>query len=111
MAKQIKAKKQTATEHKESTIESVGTRGRVFEGYIIKKFPHRAVIEYEATVYVKKYERFYKKKSKLHARIPAEMQVKVGDYVRIKECRQLSKIINHMVIEKVRSKETQGDKK
>ena len=81
------------------------TRGRVFEGTITKRFPMRAVVEFERTVYVKKYQRFYKKKTRLHSRIPEGMNVVVGDYVRVRECRPLSKIIHSVVIEKVRSVE------
>jgi small subunit ribosomal protein S17 len=110
MVKQTKQKQKTQ-EAKESSMKAVGTRGRVFEGYVVKKFNHRAVIEYESTVFVRKYERFYKKKSKLHARIPANMSLEIGDYVKIKGCRPLSKIINHVVIEKIRSVDSKEIKK
>jgi len=84
---------------------SVGTRGRTFEGYVIKKFPGRVVIEYERTVFVYKYERYYKKKSRIHARLPATIDVNIGDYIKVQECRPLSKIIHAVVIGKVRSAE------
>jgi small subunit ribosomal protein S17 len=101
-----KEKKKSNKEEKEVSKKNlVGTRGRVFEGFVIKKFLERAVIEYERTVFIKKYERFYKKKSKIHARIPEGMVILEGDYVKVRECRPLSKIIHHIVIEKVRSAE------
>lgn len=80
----------------------VGTRGRVFKGKVIKKFDTRVVIEFERTLYVKKYERFTKKKTKLHARLPEGMKIEVGDYIKIRECRPLSKIIHFMVECKVK---------
>jgi len=85
----------------------LSTRGRKFEGYVIKKFPRRIVIEFEKTIYVKKYERYVKKKTKLHARLPECMKDKVmiGDYVEIKECRPLSKIIHFVLIKILRKKE------
>lgn len=83
----------------------VGTRGRVFQGTITKKFPTRAVIEFERTVYVPKYERYYKKKTRLHARLPKHINVEIGDLVRIRECRPLSKIIHFIITEKIKSKE------
>lgn len=104
MAKQTKQK----TETKEQKIElPVTTRGRVFEGTVTKKFHKRIVLEFERTVYVKKYERFYKKKTKLHARLPEAMdkEIQVGDYIEIKECRPLSKLIHFVVIRKIRSSE------
>lgn len=81
----------------------IGTRGRIFAGNVVKKFPTRVVIELERTLYVPKYERFHKKKTKLHAKVPDNMNIEVGDYVRIQECRPLSKIIHSVVIENVRS--------
>lgn len=83
----------------------VGTRGRMFQGYVIKKFPGRVVIESERTVRVLKYERFALKKTKLHARIPKGMEVNIGDYIKVQECRPLSKIIKFIVIEIIRRKE------
>lgn len=80
----------------------VGTRGRVFEGFVTKKFSTRAVVEFERTVFVKKYERFYKKKTRLHARLPLGMDVDIGDLVRVRETRPLSKIIHFLVVEVVR---------
>lgn len=103
-------KKQKQKTEKKEITSAVGTRGRVFEGTIIKKFPGRVVVTFERTVYVPKYERFYKKQTKLHARIPEGMELNVGDYVKVRETRKLSKIINFMVIEKVRSQENSGEK-
>ena len=80
----------------------VATRGRIFQGYATKVFPGRVVVEFERTLYVKKYERFTKSKTRLHARIPEGMTLSVGDYVKVRECRPLSKIIHFVVIEIVR---------
>ncbi len=103
-------KKQSKKEQKESadaaTLASsskISTRGRIFEGTIMKKFPTRVIIEMERVAYIKKYERFYKKKSKIHARLPSGIDVAVGDIIQIQECRPLSKIIHAIVIKKVKS--------
>ena len=87
-------------------------RGRSFKGNVIKKFPKRVVIEFERTLFVKKYERYSKRKTKLHARLPECMkdQINVGDYIEIKECRPISKIIHFIAIGKVSDKETKEDK-
>ncbi len=78
-------------------------RGRVFEGRIIKKFHKRITIEFERMVYVKKYERYSKSKTKIHARLPTcmEKEFQIGDLIKIQECRPLSKIIHFVVISKV----------
>ena len=82
---------------------TLSARGRSFEGKVIKKFPHRLTIAFERTVYVSKYERYAKAMTKLHARLPKcmEKDIQVGDYIRITECRPLSKIIHFVVTEKI----------
>ena len=79
-------------------------RGRTFKGYITKKFHKRIVIEFERIIYVRKYERYAKKKTKIHAWLPECMHnnVKVVDYVLVGECRPLSKIIHFVFVEKIR---------
>ncbi len=91
--------------------KTLGTRGRTFKGTVIKKFPKRVVIEFERTIYIKKYERYSKRKTKLHARLPEEMtkEINLGDYIEIRECRPLSKIIHFIVIGKA-SKEAKEAK-
>ena len=86
--------------------KAVGTRGRVFEGLVVRKFPKRITIEFERTLFIHKYERFIKKKTRIHARLPDEIanDINISDYVRVKECRPLSKIIHFIVIKKLRSR-------
>ncbi|MFC1710649.1 30S ribosomal protein S17 [Nanoarchaeota archaeon] len=86
------------------------TRGKIFEGAVIKKFPKRITIEFERMTYVRKYERYAKSKTKIHARLPIcmEKQINVGDHIRIQECRPLSKIIHFTVISKIKNN---GNKK
>lgn len=98
------AKKKT-TEKKERRL--VSARGRIFQGTVIKKFQKRIVIELIRTVYVKKYERYQKKKTKIHARIQEGQEVEVGDVVRVMECRPLSKLVHAVMVENV----SKGDKK
>ena len=85
---------------------SLKVRGRTFRGTVIKKFPKRVVIEFERTLYIKKYERYSKSKTKLHAKLSdcLNSEVNVGDYIEIVECRPLSKIIKFVVTKKIRDK-------
>lgn len=84
---------------------SLSARGRAFEGYVVKKFPRRIAIEFERTIYIPKYERYMKTKTRLHARLPKCMEeIKIGDYVEIKECRPLSKIIHFVLIKIIKRK-------
>ncbi|MEK6906389.1 MAG: 30S ribosomal protein S17 [Nanoarchaeota archaeon] len=82
-------------------------RGRIFEGKVIKKFPKRVVIEFERMIYIRKYERYAKSKTRIHARLPICMtdKINVGDLIKVQECRPLSKIIHSVVIEKIKDKE------
>jgi small subunit ribosomal protein S17 len=79
-------------------------RGRIFKGVVIKKFHKRIVIEFQRMIYVRKYERYAKSKTKIHARLPTcmEKEINIGDYVKVQECRPLSKMIHFAVIGKVK---------
>ena len=85
---------------------SLKVRGKIFEGEVIKKFPKRIVIQFERMIYVRKYERYKKSKTKIHARLQDCMKddVQVGDMIRIQECRPLSKIVHFIVLGKVGGK-------
>lgn len=82
-------------------------RGRVFEGIVIKKFHKRVVIELERMIYIRKYERFAKSKTKIHARLPEclEKAINIGDSIKVQECRPLSKIIHFVIIKKIKDAE------
>ena len=84
--------------------KKINSRGKIFEGIVTKKFPKRIVIEFERSVYVRKYERYAKSRTKIHARLPAEFEkeISVGDLVRVQECRPLSKIIHFVVVKKLK---------
>jgi len=79
-------------------------RGRTFEGEVIRKFPKRITIGFERMIYIRKYERYAKSKTKIHARLPVciENNIDIGDTVLIRECRPLSKIIHFVVIKKIK---------
>ena len=96
-------KEEKAKTQERNKAKIVGTRGRTFEGKVIKKFPKRVVIGFERTIYVKKYERYKKSRTKIHARLTDEManKINVGDLIKVQECRPLSKIIHFIVMGKV----------
>jgi len=85
------------------------SRGKVFGGKVTAKFPKRVSIEFERMAYVRKYERYTKFRTKIHARLPdcMEKEINVGDLIRVQECRPLSKIVHFVVIGKIKS----GEKK
>lgn len=79
-------------------------RGRTFEGVVVKKLHGRVAIEFERMLRLPKYERYEKRKTKIHARLPDCMSdVAVGDLIQISETRPISKTI-HFVVSKVLKK-------
>lgn len=92
--------------------EKYSLRGRKFEGYVIKKFDNRVVIKFERMIFIRKYERYLKTYSKLHARLPVELkdQINIGDYIQIMETRPLSKIIHFVVTKKIRDADVNAQK-
>lgn len=103
MAKEKQQKKAEPEKTGTKKKDPVGTRGRIFEGVVIRKFPMRVTIEFERTEFIPKYKRYLKKKTKIHARLPEhlEQEVQIGDLIRIQETRPLSKIIHFMVLNKI----------
>jgi small subunit ribosomal protein S17 len=90
-----------------SREKRIGTRGRTFEGKVIRKFPKRVTIGFERMVYIRKYERYAKFKTKIHARLPESLEndIDIGDLIQVRECRPLSKIIHFIVTKKIRDSE------
>lgn len=84
--------------------EKINPRGRVFEGKVIKKFPKRVAIEFERMIYLRKYERYMKSRTKIHARLQENLEkdINMGDLIRVQECRPLSKLIHFVVIKKIK---------
>lgn len=85
----------------------LSVRGRNFKGKVIRKFNKRITIEFERMIYIRKYERYAKSQTKIHARLPLcmEKSVNKGDIVKVQECRPLSKIIHFVVVEKIKNAE------
>jgi len=82
-------------------------RGRTFEGKVINKLHGRVTIEFERMLKVQKYERYEKRKTKIHARVPncIEGNILVGDLIQVGETRPISKTIHFVVIKKLKSME------
>ncbi|MEX0921024.1 MAG: 30S ribosomal protein S17 [Candidatus Pacearchaeota archaeon] len=82
-------------------------RGKSFGGKVVSKFPKRVAIEFGRMIYVRKYERYMKGRTKIHARLPDCMKndINIGDEIIVKECRPLSKIIHFVVTKKTKDVE------
>lgn len=114
----MKESKKTKSEKEPKLVgdkaeKKINPRGKIFEGIVTTKLPKRVAIEFERMIYVRKYERYAKSKTKIHARLPKEMEneISVGDLIRVQECRPLSKIIHFVVVGKIKDASEIGGKK
>ncbi|MBU5575279.1 MAG: 30S ribosomal protein S17 [Candidatus Aenigmatarchaeota archaeon] len=74
-------------------------RGRVLLGKVVKsKSQKTVVVERDYNLFIKKYERFERRKSKIFAYNPQCINAKEGDIVKIAECRPLSKTKSFVVV-------------
>jgi len=79
---------------------SLSVRGRILEGVVVStRMQKSCVVQVNYTVYDKKYERYSRMRSRITAHRTPCLPVKVGDQVRIAECRPLSKTKSFVVVE------------
>lgn len=81
---------------------SLSVRGRVFVGNVISDRMAKTVsVGWERRIYIQKYERYERKRSKVKAHSPDCLEIKKGDKVKIMQCRPLSKTKHFVVIERM----------
>lgn len=98
----VKAPKGTCTDRHCPFHGGLGLHGRTFTGKIVTADYNRtASIMWNRSVYLPKYERYELRRSKVKAHNPDCIGAKVGDTVRIMECRPISKTKSFVVIEKL----------
>ena len=70
----------------------VSTRGFVKEGVVVSdKGKLTVIIAQDLVQYIPKYKRYARSKSRIPAHNPPEINAKMGDLVRIAQCRKISK--------------------
>lgn len=80
---------------------SLKVRGRTFKGKVIKSKMKKTVsVEWKTKNYFPKYERYLINTSRVKAHLPECIEVDVGDEVKIRECRPLSKTKKFVVVSK-----------
>jgi small subunit ribosomal protein S17 len=100
------AKEKVVKEEKKCTDKKcpyhgkLSVRGKTFEGTVISDRMRRTVtVEWPRQVFIKKYERYAHKRSRVKAHNPECVSAKQGDRVKIMECRKLSKTKSFVVLE------------
>jgi small subunit ribosomal protein S17 len=79
---------------------TLSVRGQVLEGEVASTdMDKTVVVEREYDVFVPKYDRYMKRRSRVPAHQPECLDVEVGDTVSIAETRPLSKTKSHVVVE------------
>ena len=79
---------------------SLSVRGKIFEGIVIKAKAKRTVtLQKESPIYFTKFKRYGRSKSRIHAHVPSNLDVKEGDHVIAAECRPISKSVSFVVVE------------
>lgn len=79
---------------------TLSVRGQVLDGTVVSdKMDKTVVVQREYEKKIKKYERYEKRRSKIHAHNPPCLKAQKGNIVKIAECRPLSKTKKFVVIE------------
>ena len=98
----LEAPKQECSDTKCPFHGNLSVRGRQFTGIVVSTNMRKtAVIEFGRLQFLKKYERYEKRRTKLKVHNPECISVKDGDIVQIMECRPLSKTKNFVIIKKL----------
>ena len=78
---------------------SLSVRGRIMEGVVTSVRMHRTItFQTDYLSLIRKYSRYERRRSKKHAHLPPCIEAKVGDTVRVVECRPISKTVSSVVI-------------
>ena len=79
---------------------ALSVRGQILDGTVVStKMDKTVVVQREYFKRNIKYDRYEKRRSKLHAHNPPCINAKEGDKVVIAECRPLSKTKNFVIVE------------
>lgn len=85
-------------------VERSSIRGKEIEGVVINAKARKVVcIRKDYFVKINKYERYKKATTKILARVPENLDVRVGDKVKASECRRLGKNVAFIITEKLSS--------
>lgn len=72
--------------------KAIKTRGAVVEGKVVKdRCKKTVIVQRDLVRTAPKYERYIRTRSKIPAHNPDAIGAKAGDWVRIEECRKISK--------------------
>jgi small subunit ribosomal protein S17 len=80
-------------------------RGRVLEGLVVSaKMDKTVIVERDYLLYISKFMRYERRRSRIPSHNPPCIDAKEGDYVTIVESRPVSKTVSFVVVEKAEEK-------
>ncbi|MBR9702465.1 30S ribosomal protein S17 [Candidatus Woesearchaeota archaeon] len=80
--------------------KALSLRGRTFVGKVVsERMMSTVTVEWDGRKYIPKYQRYEKRRTRVKAHNPKEINARVGDMVRIVETRPISKTKNFIVVE------------
>lgn len=80
-------------------------RGRVLDGVVVSaKMDKTVVVERNYLLYVSKFKKYERRRSRILSHNPPCVDAKEGDRVTIAECRPVSKTVSFVVVEKPEEK-------
>jgi small subunit ribosomal protein S17 len=79
-------------------------RGKILTGTTISSKAHKMiVVSREYPRLVRKYKRYERSRSNVHAYLPSCIDVNEGDEVKIAECKPISKTVSFVTVEVIKS--------
>lgn len=80
-------------------------RGRVLDGVVVSaKMDKTVVVERDYLLYVSKFMKYERRRSRIPSHNPPCVDAKEGDRVTIAECRPVSKTVSFVVVERMEEK-------
>lgn len=99
----VKAPKETCNDRHCPFHGDLKLRGRIFVGELKKVDPSRtATFFFERMYFLKKYERYERRMTKIRVHNPSCINAAAGDKVMVAECRPISKTKKFVIIEVVK---------
>ena len=96
----IKSPKKECKDKKCPFHGTLNVKKKSFTGTVVSSKMHgTAVVEWERRIYVPKYERYSKRKTKIKVHNPECISAKEGDVVKMFSTRPLSKTIHAVIVE------------
>jgi small subunit ribosomal protein S17 len=78
---------------------NLSVRGRIMEGIVTSTKMHKTIVfQTDYLSLIKKYSRYERRRSRRLAHLPPCIEAKVGDTIKVVECRPLSKNVSSVVV-------------